>query len=1091
MAASVYKGLTIQIGADTTRLDKALRSATKSAEGTYKQLRQVNSALKESPDNVELLAQKQTLLNKQIEAATNKLEVLREAKKQLDEQGLDHDSAEWTQLVTDISRTESSLENYKGQLKEANRQQQLIESGARAAGEKIEQIGDKAERAGSKIKDAGDKIQGFSGGVERIGGALTAGITAPIIAAGTAAVMSATNIDSGLASVKKTVDGTAEQYQALKDTAIEFSKTNAVSAQQMLELDALGAQLGFGIDELELFGRVASGLDIATNMDAETAASEMAQFANITRMAHGDIEKYGSAIVNIGNNMATTESKVSEMSQRIAAAGTQTKMSQADILGWAGAMSSLGIEAEAGGTAFSTTISTIDAAVARGGKKLDTFAKIAGKSSENFAKSWKENSTQAFQDLLSGVDSAENMTIALEEMGVTGIRQSDVLKRLAGNTDLVSKALGYANEGWEQNAALQTEVDNRNGSLSAKFEMLKNRVTAVAEQVGSPLAEALLDAVDAAEPLIEIVQDGAEAFSNMSEEEQQNILNNIAMVASLGPLLTVAGKVGGVFGGVVKGIGGATSAVGSFVKTLGQAKATTGTMSTALGGLKGGLIGLGVAAAAVAAGFALKAWADYRDKIEKTEKAAMSFKDMEENVRGELDKNKGSLQDAGDGLKTYQGNINDTISKIDELRDSQVEANDKFMDSFKDFAVDEEMLGTYLETIRELGNSSIPLTAEQQAQLNIAVQGYNEITGDSLEIIDAQTGKLSKNTDEVIANTNAYLKQAEIEVYQERIKEAIKERIQAEENLTSAQDKLKRAQEYQNELMKHAAEYGESYAYVLSAATAETAKCEQAVKDAEDGLRNANNTIKDGTDRIADLTLKEQEAKGITEQLTQKFGEFKDETKRAIEESGLSVADFAQKLADAGVGTQTLKNMSAESFQKMYEECNGDTQKIIDKLVELDRQTIGTKTVPVDESPIDRAIAKWGELRALLDQPLQGKAMVKFGSGVGVVKGPFNAAGGIAIPRHADGGILAHPTLTSVGWVGEAGAEAIIPLTNPKYVGEFARTVAQFIGTDAASVTKIINFIFDNATLNDDAAMRDAGLTLLEEVQRKAAMNLG
>lgn len=1103
--STVYKGLTIQLGADTKDFTKEMKNAAKVADGTGKQLKQINRELKFDPKNTELLAQKQGLLAKQSEAAKNQLELMKEELRQLDEQGIDHLSPVWTQLTADIAKTEYQLKTYEKAMEEARKQQQLIESGAKAAGEKIEAMGKKVQSAGKLIQDGGEFIQKVSGGVEKVGNTLTASVTAPLIAAGAATVKAAIDIDSGLTSVRKTVDGTEEQYQQLKKAAIDFSKVNAVSADQMLELDALGAQLGFAIDELELFGRVASGLDIATDMDAETAASEMAQFANITRMAHGDIERYGSTIVNLGNNLATTESKVSSMGQRIAAAGTQTKMSQAEILGWAGAMSSLGIEAEAGGTAFSTTISTIDAAVAKGGEGLETFAKIAGKSSEDFAKSWKDNASVAFQDLLKGVDGAENMTIALEEMGVTGIRQSDVLKRLAGNTDLVAQALGYANDGWEQNTALQTEVDNRNESLAAKFEMLKNKVTAVAEQVGKPLADALLDAVDAAEPLIKIVEDGAEAFSNMSKEEQQNVLKNIAMVASLGPLLSIAGKVGGVFGGAVKGVGAATEALGKFTEGMGKVKQGTSTMGSVLGGLKGGLVGIGIAAAAAVVAFGISKWVEYKDKLEKTEKAAMSFKDMEAKVRGELDESKKSAEKAGDGLKNYRGSIDDTIGKIDELRESQANANEDFMNSFKDFTVDSEMLGTYMDTIRELGNSALPLTAEKQAELTIAVDGYNSITGDSLEIIDLQTGKLSKNTEEIIANTNAFLAQAEIEVYQERIKKAVEERIQAEDNLTSAKDAQKKAQDHLNQVMKDSALYGEAYSGVLLNAQLELSKCDKAVEDAEQGLKNANATIKDGTDKVKNLTIKQNELKESTQLLSDKFNSFEGETKKAFKESGLSVSDFAQKLVDAGVSTDVLKNMSNENFQKMYQECDGDIGKMMERLTDLDKKTLGKKTLEVDVTALDRAMDKWGKLKGMLDQPLQGKAIVNFGSGVGNVKGPFNAAGGISIarhatggikiPRHADGGILNQPTLTKVGWVGEDGAEAIIPLTNRKYVTPFARAVAEQMGLygsrGVSDNSKTIQIILNDAILNDDTAMRQAALDLLVEVQRKAGMNRG
>lgn len=1169
MAASVYKGLTIQIGADTTKLTSALRQAQKSAEGTTKQLRQINSALKLDPHNTELLAQKQELLTKQIAASNEKLGILKETMKQVSKE--DVTSEQWTQLVTDISRTESQLEKLKGELEETARQERLASSGAADYAEKLGKIGDKAQEVGGKIESVGDKIQSLGGGISNIGGALTAGVTAPIVAAAGASVKAAIDIDSGLTSVKKTVDGTEEQYQQLKDAAIEFSQTNAVGADQMLEIDALGAQLGFAIEELELFGQVASGLDIATDMDAETASTEMAQFANITKMAHDDIERYASSIVNVGNNMATTESKVSAMSQRIAAAGTQVKMSQADILGWSGAMSSLGIEAEAGGSAFSTIISKIDAVVSKSGNldkltesqktytkaiedaqarlnelnkikldvgkkgmstdewislnneiaktketissskkalgetdkdmgeilgKLESFAGLAGMSGDEFRKAWGENATDTLQKVLKGLDGVDNKTVALEELEITELRQVDAMKRLAGNTDLVSEALKTANEGWNENTALQNEVDNRNESLASKFEILKNKVVAVADQVGKPLADALLDAVDAAEPLIEMVEKGAQAFADMSKEEQQNMLKNVALVASLGPLLSIAGKTVSVFGGMVKGVGAATKAFGSFssglsskIAKMSQMSGVAGKLGGALSGVSGGLIGIGAAAGIAVAAFAISKWQEYQQELEDTEESAKSLKDMEEEAAESVKKTNDELKD-NTGYEDYRSQIRETEEAIDDLREKQANANREFENSFKELNIDTSQLEPYLKTIEELGNKDLPLTVEQQAELKNAVEQYNDITGDSLEIIDLQRGALSKNTAEIKSNTDQWIRNARMQIYQDRIKSAIEEQIAAQENLDNALEQHKAAQEKVNGVVKQQGELYRDYLDRLHAAQDEERRTAQAVSEARTELGNANRIISEASDEIQDMQTQEILAAATTTQWKDTINAFSDDTKQAMQDAGINVDDLAQKFADAGISSGTMKSLTAENFQKMYEECGGDINLIIEKLKDLDRVQVAKKKVEMDSSEIDWAAAKVGELAKKLKEPLQGKALIQFGTGVGVVKGPFNAAGGIKIPKHADGGILSKPTLTSVGWVGEAGAEAIIPLDNPNYSRKFARAIAQQMTSNQTN-SKTVQIILNGAVLNDDAAMQEAALDLLEQIQRRAGMNRG
>ncbi len=446
-----------------------------------------------------------------------------------------------------LSRAESGLDRLA--LKAAT-----AEGNFNSAGKGFLETGSKLAKAGGEIYNTGEKIEST--------GKKLLPVSAAILGVGIATGSAAVTIDTALTGVRKTVDGTEEQYQQLKEAAIEFSKTNAVSADQILDIQALGAQLGFAIDELDEFSQVVSGLDIATDMNAETAATEMAQFANITKMAHSDVSNYGSAIVNLGNHMATTESQISSMAQRVAAASTQVGMHQADILGWSAAMTSLGIEAEAGGTAFSQTVATIDSAVATGSDSIQAFATIAGMSADEFSSSWKASATDTMVALLQGTNSAENMTVALESMGVTGIRQTDVLKRLAGNTELVTQALQYSNDGWRENTALTAEVENRNASMAAQLEIAKNKVVAIAEDVGGPLVGALNSAIDAGEPMLDMVEGASTAFANADAGTQQWIIGLGAAAVAAGPVLTVTGKL-------VKGVGSTVTAVGKASQTVG------------------------------------------------------------------------------------------------------------------------------------------------------------------------------------------------------------------------------------------------------------------------------------------------------------------------------------------------------------------------------------------------------------------------------------------------------------------------------------------------------------------------------------------
>ncbi len=529
---SIYKGLTIRLGADTTDLNEGLRRAKREMAGVPTELKKIERALKLDPGNTRLLAQQQELYKKAISSTSEQLRLYRATREQAEAGDIKLDGGQWARLEADIAMCEKRLDGYRSALADSIVQQNAMESS----------LG----RAGARLTAWGEALGPACQRAERIGGVLSRTVTPGLIAMGAAGMAAAVEVDDALTGVRKTVDGTDQQYQALKRSAIEFSKTNAVSASQILDIQALGAQLGYAIDELDEFGEVVSGLDIATNMNAEEAATELAQFANIMGMSHDETRNYGSTIVALGNSFATTEADISHMAMRIAGAAKSIGLTEADVLGLATALSSMGIEAEAGGTAISTIMAQIDADVALNKDSVADWAAAAGMSAAQFADAWRTDAVGTLSAVLVGMDGAVrsggNLTAMLSGLGIEGIRQSDVMKRLANNSEFLGRAVSTANQAWRENSALDAEVANRNESLSAQFSMLKNRVVAIAESYGGPLCRAMIEVIDAAEPLIEAIASGARSFAEMSEGEQRAVLACLALSAAAGPMLSLFGR---------------------------------------------------------------------------------------------------------------------------------------------------------------------------------------------------------------------------------------------------------------------------------------------------------------------------------------------------------------------------------------------------------------------------------------------------------------------------------------------------------------------------------------------------------------------
>lgn len=421
-------------------------------------------------------------------------------------------------------------------------------------------------KAGGKLSEIAGKMYNAGDKMAKMGDMLTKSVTVPMIAMGTYAAKAAINFDTALANVRKTSDLTEQQLQKLADSALDLSTKQPVTAETILNIEALGAQLGVANDKLESFATVVSGLDIATNMDFETAGSQMAQFANITQMTQDKFENYGSTIVDLGNHLATTESDISNMALRLAGAGTAANFSQAEILGMSGAMSSLGIKAEAGGSAMTRIIQDISKNVANGSGVVKEYARVAGVSADEFSNMWRNKPMEAIELLVEGLrklnDSGTDMNVTLEKLGIKNVRNSDVMRRLAGAGDLLRESVDRANTAWEQNSALQNEVDQRNESMASRLQVLKNKVDEIAITVGRPLVDAVIDALNACQPLIDGVANLADGFANMDEAGQRTVLAFAGIVAAAGPVLSVTGRL-------LKGFSAPVDAIGKFIQTVG------------------------------------------------------------------------------------------------------------------------------------------------------------------------------------------------------------------------------------------------------------------------------------------------------------------------------------------------------------------------------------------------------------------------------------------------------------------------------------------------------------------------------------------
>lgn len=563
-------------------------------------------------------------------------------------------------------------------------------------------------QVGNGLHSFGEKMQGIGSKMQSVGSTLTKGLTVPLLAGAGVAVKSAIDYETAFAGVRKTVDATEGEYKKMSLAIREASKTMPASAADIARVAEAAGQLGIKKENIVEFSKTMIDLGESTNLTADEAATSMARFANIVQMPQSEFRRLGSTIVDLGNNFATTEKEIVEMSLRLAGTGHLVGLTEPQILAVATAMSSVGINAEAGGSSFSRVMQKINTQVLSGGKKLELFAKVAGMSAQNFAHEWKTEPQIALLAFLDGLkkvkESGGDVTNTLKELGIKSTQEVDTMQRMAGAGDLLSRALKTANGAWKENSALTEEARKRYETTESQLKIFKNKLTDIAIEFGGPLLKALNSGLDAAKPWLQTLSDMAKKFSEMSTEQQQSIIKWVGLAAAIGPALKLLGGGASVIGGFAKGIGTIAKGIGKFsgmlktissgggfingLKQMATGMTATGTaaegaaVSTGIWGKAIGLLGnpltwgvLAGGAALIGIGIIAKEMADANERTQTWGTSVSKLQDQElSRLKSKVDEvhqatigfGQGGAQAVENVRKSVQGLADDIQKAIDK-----------------------------------------------------------------------------------------------------------------------------------------------------------------------------------------------------------------------------------------------------------------------------------------------------------------------------------------------------------------------------------------------------------------------------------------
>jgi len=582
-------------------------AADRSAEHTRKMV----AAYNEFPTSMTLAKAKLSALSTEYSTAAAHAEKLQAAMSELRAAGVDKAAASTEELYANAARAEKAWSDVKVEITQTTAKLELLEdtmeeakafakSGAQgpiADLEKLQGEIDETRAALVKLADEEERVEAdfraanmavgyrdleaeldevyakmrriqnmgsnanlanqITGVARTAGYGLYSTLTPAIMMMGRYAAQAADEVDSAYRDMRKTVNGTEEQFESLRKAALEFSRTHVTSADQILEIESIGGQLGIAADSLEAFATTVSNLDIATNMDTEDIALDLAKLSNIMHFNQEQYDSFADSLVRLGNNEPALESDIMTISTRFAGMAANVGMATQDMLALATAATATGQKSEAAGGSMQRTISRIETAVASGGDELEAYARISGMTASEFAATWGDKSNhgpaRAIQSFVEGLNSIKqaggSVDSTLMELGITGVRDKQLLAGLTNTTTVLAESLQMADDAWNGMATVMAdgtienagdaarEAGRKAEGFSGQLQILKN----AAQELGVTMLDS---AVPMLKGLTDMFRGFTETVTNMPDWAKDWTVKFAVAAAAAGPMLVAIGAVG-------------------------------------------------------------------------------------------------------------------------------------------------------------------------------------------------------------------------------------------------------------------------------------------------------------------------------------------------------------------------------------------------------------------------------------------------------------------------------------------------------------------------------------------------------------------
>ena len=542
--ANRIKGITVEIGGDTTKLQTALKGVNSSIRDTQSQLRDVEKLLKLDPGNTELLAQKHRLLGEAVAGTKEKLATLKTAAEQANTALANGEITQdqYDALQREIIETENNLRDLERQAGQSAVALQKIA----ATGEKLKTVGDNISSAGQKLLP------------------VTAGVTA----LGTAAVSTAANFESSMSQVQATMGITKDAMSTVNGESVNTMDTLSALAKKMGSETAFSAsECAEALNYLALAGydtqQMCDTLPTVLNLAAAggidlAAASDMVTDA-MSALGMG-VDEAGTMVDQMAKTASTTNTSVAQLGEGILTIGATAKTVKggtAELNTALGILANNGIKGAEGGTHLRNVILSLQNPTDKAAACMEQLGLDVYDS---------EGNMRSLNDILGDL----NMSMD----GMTAAEKSNIIGQIFNKTDLSSVNALLANTGttWDElqqsiidsGGAAQQMADTQLDNLQGQITILKSALEGLAISFG----ELLLPAI---KMIVGWVQQFVDWLNGMDEGTKKVITTVALLAAALGPVLIVVGKV--------------VSAVGTIMTIVPKVAGVINTVKTAFAAL--------------------------------------------------------------------------------------------------------------------------------------------------------------------------------------------------------------------------------------------------------------------------------------------------------------------------------------------------------------------------------------------------------------------------------------------------------------------------------------------------------------------------